>query len=143
MFALVDEADHELLSQYTWSAGKAGHKFYPVTSVNGKLVRMHKMLLEGCLVDHINQDALDNRSSNLRLATKQGNAANSKLASTNTSGCRGVHWDASRSKWAAQIYVNGKSLHLGRHSTKEEAAAAYEAAALKHFGEFRASPRTG
>ncbi len=36
----------------------------------------------------------------------------------------------------AQICINSKSIHLGVFDTKEEASAAYLAAAERHFGEF-------
>ena len=39
---------------------------------------------------------------------------------------------ASGSKWRAMIRYGGKQHHLGRYRTKEEAAAAYDAAARNH-----------
>jgi hypothetical protein len=41
---------------------------------------------------------------------------------------------ASGSKWCAQISYAGKKYSLGSFSTKEEAAAAYDAAARQHKG---------
>lgn len=87
-------------------------------------------------VDHKNRIPSDNRWSNLRVATRSQNNANVGLKSHNTSGVKGVCWDRSRGLWLAQISVDTKRMHLGRFSSKEEAAAAYARAAIQHFGEF-------
>lgn len=89
------------------------------------------------LVDHINMNRSDDRIANLRLATKAQNSANSPARSTNTSGFKGVTWNKRRSKWQAQICVDYKHVHLGLYDAKEQAAAAYAAAANYHQGEFR------
>jgi hypothetical protein len=39
-------------------------------------------------------------------------------------------------RWVARIYANKKDTHLGYYGTKEEAAIAYNVAALKYHGEF-------
>lgn len=87
-------------------------------------------------IDHKNQDATDNRWANLRLATRSQNNANVGLKSHNTSGLKGVSWDRDRQLWKAQISVQTKRRMLGRFPTKEEAHAAYVAAAVDAFGDF-------
>ena len=42
----------------------------------------------------------------------------------------------SRGKYAARIKVKGKLIYLGGYDTEEAAALAYNAAAIKHFGEY-------
>jgi hypothetical protein len=49
---------------------------------------------------------------------------------------KGICFDKSRGKWISKICVNYKQMNLGRFSTAEEAALAYDIAAKEHFGEF-------
>ena len=85
-------------------------------------------------IDHKDGDGLNNSWCNLREATRLENSGNSRRRSDNTSGAKGVRLD--RGKWIAQIVVAGKLRRLGTFNTLEAAAAAYEAAATEHFGEF-------
>ena len=90
-------------------------------------------------IDHINHDKADDRWANLREATATQNKANSPLYKNNTSGIKGVSYDASArgsKKWRARISVNGKVTSAGRYATQEEAAQAYWVAAQKQYGEF-------
>jgi hypothetical protein len=91
---------------------------------------------DGYTVDHINRDTLNNQLSNLRLATDSQQAQNRRLRSDNTSGYRGVGWNKGARKWRARITVDGKVIFIGDFADKEEAARAYDAAAIEHFGEF-------
>lgn len=85
-------------------------------------------------VDHINGIRTDNRWSNLRPATQKQQTANRRARAS--SGVKGVSWQKHASKWRSSIMVEGKSVHLGYFASKDEAGAAYFAAAREHFGEF-------
>ncbi len=89
-------------------------------------------------VDHIDRNALNNKISNLRLATRTENARNQKLAKSNISGKTGVHWHKTAKRWIAGIKINYKYKHLGRFVKKEDAIQARIEAEKKYFGEFRA-----
>lgn len=85
-------------------------------------------------VDHKNTNPSDNRKENLRLASRQNNNRNN-IGKPNSTGYKGVA--RSGKKFYASICVKGgKKTYLGSFPTREEAHAAYVAAAKKHFGEF-------
>lgn len=78
---LVDDADLEWLSQYTWSVNPKGYAVTSGRSVNGKqpTLFMHRLIMNapaGMLVDHINHLRHDNRRSNLRIVTAKENQNN-------------------------------------------------------------------
>jgi len=81
-------------------------------------------------VDHRDLDGLNNAWDNLRPATK------SPAPCTNTSGLKGVSRQSGTRRYRATIRVDGRQQWLGSFSTKEEAAAAYAAAAKAKSGEF-------
>jgi len=100
---------------------------------------MHRLICrDHPLIDHVNRDGLDNRSSNLRGATRVSNGYNRTKNENNTSGLKGVSpvLLAGGVVWLAQIIAEGQHHWLGHFATKEEAAKAYQDAAKKYHGEF-------
>lgn len=98
---------------------------------------MHRVILnppKGFSVDHKNGNGLDNRRSNLRIATASLNGANRKNQGNNSSGFKGV--DFKKGKWRARIAHKKKRYELGFFATKEEAAAMYMQAAQAFFGDY-------
>lgn len=86
-------------------------------------------------LDHVNGNRSDNRIANLREATEAENTWNRKTPKNNRAGLKGVY-KATANRWRSQIKVVGKRIVLGHFDKKEDAHAAYCAAAAKHFGEF-------
>ncbi len=76
------------------------------------------------VVDHINNDKLDNRVENLRIITQRENANRKHLKST--SKYTGVCFDATNKKWKAAIRINGKQTHLGLFTEEYDAYLAYQ-----------------
>jgi len=91
---------------------------------------------EDNLVDHIDGNPYNNKSTNLRLASRHQNSCNRKKHSNNTSGLKGVSWHKAVKKWQAYISTENKRIFLGYFNSKEEAYAAYCEAAIRLHGEF-------
>lgn len=54
-------------------------------------------------IDHRDVNPSNNRIRNLRRATHSENLSNTKRSAANTSGVKGVSWDARRRKWRASL----------------------------------------
>jgi hypothetical protein len=96
---------------------------------------MHKLITGWPQTDHINHDGLDNRRGNLRPVTTIQNQQNRRPRAIASSKYKGVCRHRDR-KWLARICINGTQYHLGLFVTEEDAALAYNAAALEAFGEY-------
>jgi hypothetical protein len=141
--AIIDTADIPLVAEYGWFAITPSHTVYARTNMRegGKQasVLMHRLIIgarDGEIVDHVSCNGLDNRRSNLRIATPSQSTQNQRRLSTNKSGFKGVHWHNQNHVWRAQIQINGKRRHIGCFETAEAAYEAYCLEASRLFGEF-------
>lgn len=137
--ALVDDEDYERLAAFRWSITKKRNgAVYAARKMRGnKLVQMHRVVADaplGVEVDHRNGDGLDNRRANLRLCSKSDNMGN-MTSRTNRTGFKGVAFHAASGLWMAQMQRHKKRQATYHHSA-EAAAKAYDAMAIKAFGEF-------
>lgn len=87
-------------------------------------------------IDHIDMDKANNKMSNLRLATKSQNSCNKAVQSNNTSGFKGVTYNARDGFYQARIRLNGKTHSLGYFKDAAEAGAAYNKHVPSIHGEF-------
>jgi len=125
-------------------AGYLNNKGYVEIRFNYKTYQAHRIAWylhtgqdpKGFHIDHINNDGADNRFCNLRLATPQQNACNTRKRVGTVSAYKGVSWYRAKQKWIAQIRVNNKATHLGYYADEYEAHVAYCRAARKYHGEF-------
>lgn len=132
-FAVVDAADClDLIAAGPWHVTKCGRKLYAARS-GGQY--MHQFLTGHSMTDHANGMTLDNRRANMREATHSQNNAN-RVAVNNTSGYRGVHYHKPSGRWHAQITKDRRTYSLRYHPTPEDAARAWDAAAVVLHGDF-------
>lgn len=86
-------------------------------------------------IDHSDLNRSNSKWENLRPATRSENQWNHG-AHNPKSKIKGVHWHPQSGGWIARIWKHGHAIYLGYFKDKQEAAAAYAAAAKQHHGEF-------
>jgi hypothetical protein len=142
--ALVDDEDFETVSAVLWQAlavpSGIRYAIRRSTRPGEPWLYMHRLILglaagSADEVDHVNGDGLDNRRSNLRVATHAQNQYNQKPRG-GTSAFKGVAFDRQTGRWRAKIVLRGRTIHLGRFEDERDAAAAYDVAARDLFGRF-------
>jgi len=136
----IDAEDYPTVEHYRWRSmqGYARANVYGTATNKRTTMFMHRLLLAPPAIldiDHIDGNPGNNRRSNLRLATRQQNAGNSKKRA-GSSQYKGVNWFKQHQKWHAQIGLNGHKKHLGLFDNEADAARAYNTAATEHFGEY-------
>lgn len=146
---IVDDADYEYLSQWKWfyGADRYAVREQHLGMQDGKKLRktilMHRLLLNApqhLQVDHANRNRLDNRRSNLRLATRSQNRANINPVKRKQEELpMGVTYNpsiCSKQPYMARICKQGKSHFLGNFYSIDEAENAYRQKKRQLFGEF-------
>ena len=128
--ALVDDEDYEYLNQWKWYANKHRNTYYVRRNItvrkNGRTaqinIKMHHIIMGHpgkFVVDHINQNGLDNRKCNLRIVTNRQNSWN-RLNQGVYPGVR-----PSLGKYCARAQINNKIVYFGTFDTAEEARDIY------------------
>ena len=136
---LLDDEDYEKISKdfnnLNWSVTKNHKGLYAQKRVNKKNIYLHRYIMNNPsgIVDHINNNTLDNRKSNLRVTTNANNLRNGTIRINNKTGVKGVSFDKSRNKYVAKIKVNYKTIFLGRFKTLEEAKKVRRIAEIKYW----------
>lgn len=104
--------------------------------IDGKLKvkEVHQLVAEAFLnhkpnghkivIDHINNNPLDNRVENLQIVTNRFNVY--KTQCKYTSKYKGVCWDGTRNLWRSQIHIKGKKIYLGMYDCELKAYLAYQ-----------------
>jgi hypothetical protein len=154
---LIDEVDYDLV-QFKWSI-EGGNKdrkrssYLRRRTMKNRVRKqfwMHRVILGRMIgrellatetVDHINNNGLDNRRANLRLADTSQQKANVPKQRTyamnpTRSMYKGVVWYKDRRLWGAKIQRCGVERYLGSFISEIDAAKAYDKAAIECFGEF-------
>ena len=132
---LYDQEDQELISRFPWSLHSQG---YAQTTINGKTVLMHRLIL-GIVdkpeieVDHRYHNRLDNRRAKIRPCTHSENLHNSRKLK-GSSKYKGVYRDGKY--YHSQITKGQKVVNLGRYHSEITAGRVYDQAAREIFKDF-------
>jgi hypothetical protein len=138
----------DLRKQAAWNARYALKHAGCITSDGYRIINIHCslymahrlawLLVHGepvpPVLDHVDQDRLNNRITNLREATHTQNFANSGARKNSKLGIKGV-W-RHQGKYRARIETNRKIIDLGTFDVADDAALAYRKAATVLHGEF-------
>ena len=145
-FTKVDDRDYGYLNSWKWRAHRTYKNCFRANRgiyINGKFkeIRMPNIIMNppiGYIVDHINGDALDNTRENLRVCTPSQNMMNRKVNYNKKNRLKGVYPQKypKSNRWRSYIGINGKQKYIGSFDCPLIAKLAYNAYAIKLFGEF-------
>lgn len=133
-FAKIDLRDVEQVCKHNW--------FYAIDHaraiINNKSIRLHNFIMRRTKKTRVhfkNGDLLDFRKHNLELVSlKFIHQKKGKIKTPTTSQFKGVSWHSRNLVWQAYIRKNKIRKYLGTFENEENAAFAYNEAALKCFG---------
>lgn len=76
-------------------------------SVHRIIMVLHGNVVDGMVIDHINNDRADNRIENLRIVSNTDNNLNATIRKDNTSGVSGVHFNPKSRVWYCRWTESG------------------------------------
>lgn len=151
----IDVADYDDFKEHNWSVltVRGTPKYlsrHLCTDEGGNKQRqqLHQLLMgtnPDTPIDHINGDGFNCRRYNMRTATREQNAQNSKKRMNASSVYKGVSWKKRLGRWVATIRVDKKQTHIrsfvkdivdGVDEGEKRAARAYDESAVENFGAF-------
>lgn len=136
----------EEIEKYKWHLHRSGYTETWWCDENKKVHKttLHQAIIalsgqevpDGYEIDHKDGNKLNCLESNLRICTNSQNKCNVKIRTNSKSGAKGVTYHNQTGKWQALISINCNPIFLGLFDTIEDAAKAYNEAAIQHHGEF-------
>jgi len=126
-------------------AGGISKQGYSIITIDRNRYNAHRVIWLMChnedpkdlFIDHINGIRNDNRIENLRLANSLENARHqTRLATTNTTGYRGVYKGKKEGTWSVRLNLDGEFINIGTFYNLNEAIEARRKAVDEHYGEF-------
>lgn len=135
--AIVDDDLWHSLSNFGWNRHSINEKYIQAT-INKKSIKIHRYIMnqydDDIKVDHIDNNPLNNKISNLRLATIKQNGYNKKKSEKTANTYKGVR--IINNIYRAVISKDGKFYDLGSYENEIQAAIAYNLKAKILFGNF-------
>lgn len=121
------------------SIATKGTNRYLVVEIDGGPRYAHRVIFKWVtgkepprILDHIDCDGLNNKWSNIRIASDHGNQGNRRKQRRQAKGVS----ITPTGRYRAYITRDGRFVHLGTFDTENEGAIAYKKAAMDYFGEF-------
>lgn len=124
-YTFVDEHIFEQINDQKWCLTNG-------YVANSELGRLHRYIVKPAthqVVDHLNNNKLDNTLSNLRATSQKENIMNTAGTTTGSSKYKGVHFHKAANKFRAQC---GKVV-IGNFKKEDHAAWAYDEYCRKNF----------
>ena len=128
-FGYVSKEDYEHLNQFKWYLCNE----YIYSFIDNKHWRLHRYIyinllnenIDNYLIDHIDNNPLNNIRNNLRKVTNSESNRNRKKQDNLSSQYMGVSYRKDKNKWHAQISINNKKIHA-LYDIEEHAAHQYD-----------------
>ena len=130
---LIKKSGYFICQERILKNGLSKNGYYTV-ALSGKSYYIHKLVAVVFLnhvpckyklvIDHKNDNPLDNRVENLQIVTQRENAC--KTQGRYSSKYKGVCWHKNHKKWAVSIYIDGKKTFLGYFNCELAASLAYQ-----------------
>lgn len=126
---IISKIDEKEVMKYKWHKTASGY-------VKKTDIFLHRFIMNRTInnIDHLSQNKLDNRRSNLIDVNHNTNSLNQSVSTRNKSGKKGVCFVVSKNKWTSKITIDGITYSLGDYINKEDAIKAREIAELKYIG---------
>lgn len=139
-----DDSDWKKIMNYTWYAQSERGTYYAKTSDHSgdkhRTIRMHRLLAgarRGQVVDHADRNGLNNRRSNLRIASLSQNLQNRRGAQKNSkTGIRGVSWWKAGGMWMARVVHQRRLVYCDYFDDIRKARSSVIKARRKYLGEY-------
>lgn len=141
-YFLFDTEDYDKIKGYTWyRVDNRVEAYYCISESRIYKTYVARLVMncpEDLIVQHKNNDSLDNRKCNLQICSRAQLTRSLHTPKNNTTGYKGIQKSRQLKDgsyhYKALIYVNGKVHYLGTYKTFEEAYKVRLEAEQKYFG---------